>query len=117
MQCIREWVLRNFPDASIESKVYAGQIRFSVPTKGLLASKDGEISGGSGISSLFAALEKNKSDLQIEYYSVSRATLDQVFLNIVTKHNVEEEGGEAIVAPKVSLIKELSRVSSRFINK
>ncbi|OCT45806.1 ABC transporter domain containing protein [Cladophialophora carrionii] len=117
MQRIRDWVLDNFPDASIESKVYAGQIRFSVPTKGFLPSKDGgEITGGSGISSLFTALEKNKSGLQIEYYSVSRATLDQVFLNIVTKHNVEEEGGETVTAPRTSLLKELSRVSSRFAN-
>jgi ATP-binding cassette subfamily A (ABC1) protein 3 len=26
-----------------------------------------------------------------EYYSVSHATLDQVFLSIVSKHNIEEE--------------------------
>jgi ABC-type multidrug transport system ATPase subunit len=117
MQRIRDWILERFPDAGIESKVYAGQIRFSVPTKGLLASKDGEISGRSGISSLFTALEKNKSGLQIEYYSVSRATLDQVFLNIVTKHNVEEEGGETVSAPRTGVMKELSRVSSRFAHK
>ncbi|EXJ69985.1 ATPase [Cladophialophora psammophila CBS 110553] len=114
---IRDWILRNFPDANIESKVYAGQIRFSVPTKGLYASKDGEIGAESGIASLFTALEKNRSELQIEYYSVSRATLDQVFLNIVSKHNVEEEGGETPPLPKINLMKELSRVSSRFMNK
>ncbi|KIW92595.1 uncharacterized protein Z519_06442 [Cladophialophora bantiana CBS 173.52] len=114
---IRDWVLRNFSDANIESKVYAGQIRFSVPTKGLCASKDGEISAESGIASLFTALEKNRSELQIEYYSVSRATLDQVFLNIVSKHNVEEEGGETPPEPKINLIKELSRVISRSVNK
>jgi ATP-binding cassette, subfamily A (ABC1), member 3 len=117
MQRIRAWILSNFPEAIIESKVYAGQIRFSVPTTGLIPSKDDEIRSASGISSLFMALERTKSDLQIEYYSVSRATLDQVFLNIVTKHNVEEEGGEATSEPKTSLIKELSRVSTRFVNK
>ncbi|OQV07636.1 hypothetical protein CLAIMM_12041 isoform 2 [Cladophialophora immunda] len=114
---IRDWILRNFPDANIENKVYAGQIRFSVPTKGLYASKDGEISVESGIASLFTALEKNKAELQIEYYSVSRATLDQVFLNIVGKHNVEEEGGETPAAPRTKFIKELSRVSSRLVHK
>ncbi|OAP64689.1 hypothetical protein AYL99_00661 [Fonsecaea erecta] len=114
---IRDWIMRSFPDANIESKVYAGQIRFSVPTKGLYASKDGEISVESGIASLFAALEKNKAELQIEYYSVSRATLDQVFLSIVGKHNVEEEGGEAPSIPKTGFIKELSRVRSRLVHK
>ena len=117
MQRVRDWILHNFPDAVIESKVYAGQIRFSVPTTGLRSGKDDEISSASAISSLFMALEKAKSDLQIEYYSVSRATLDQVFLTIVTKHNVEEEGGETTSAPNFSLIKELSRVSTRFVGK
>lgn len=95
MQRIRDWILESFPDAGVESKIYAGQIRFSVPT-GTLRSKDEEeiSSTGSGIALLFTALEKSKADLQIEYYSVSRATLDQVFLNIVGKHNVEEEGAE-----------------------
>lgn len=44
-----------------------------------------------GISALFAQLEENKPKLGFEYYSVSQATLDQVFLSIVTKHNVTEE--------------------------
>ena len=117
MQRIRVWILDNFPHANVESKVYAGQIRFSVPSKGSRPSNEDEISGDSGIAILFQALEKHKLDLQIEYYSVSRATLDQVFLNIITKHNIEEEGGELASAPKVSLIKALSRGGSRFLNK
>jgi len=47
------------------------------------------------IPELFSALESAKQELGIEYYSVSRATLDQVFLNIVNKHNVSEEDGES----------------------
>lgn len=119
MQRIRDWFVHNFPEALLETKVYAGQLRCSVPTRGLIPVKDGEISSGPSISTLFTALEKNKSDLQIEYYSVSRATLDQVFLNIVTKHNVEEEGaGEACTAPvKINLVQELSRVSSRLMKR
>lgn len=93
MQRIRDWIVDSFPDSDVESKIYAGQIRFSVPTS-TLRPKDEEIGNGSGIGLLFTSLEKNKADLQIEYYSVSRATLDQVFLNIVGKHNVEEEGAE-----------------------
>ncbi|KIX09318.1 uncharacterized protein Z518_00397 [Rhinocladiella mackenziei CBS 650.93] len=108
MRRIRDWILHNFPNADIESKVYAGQIRFSVPTTGV----PDEVSNGSNISTLFTALEKNKSDLQIEYYSVSRATLDQVFLNIVSKHHVEEEGNEAMPAPKQSIPNVFSRLST-----
>ncbi|KAK5046506.1 hypothetical protein LTR84_008309 [Exophiala bonariae] len=93
MQRIRDWIIENFPDADVESKIYAGQIRFAVPTASL-RSKSEEGGSGSGIALLFTALEKSKAELQIEYYSVSRATLDQVFLNIVGKHNVEEEGAE-----------------------
>ncbi|KEF63673.1 ATPase [Exophiala aquamarina CBS 119918] len=95
MQRIRDWILATFPDADVESKIYAGQIRFSVPTGTLRSQDEDAISiPGSGIALLFTALEKSKAELQIEYYSVSRATLDQVFLNIVGKHNVEEEGAE-----------------------
>lgn len=99
MERIRNWIVSTFPNADVESKIYAGQIRFSVPTAGFRRDED-EISHGSGISAVFTALEKNKSELQIQYYSVSRATLDQVFLSIVGKHNVAEEGTETLVAPK-----------------
>ncbi|KAK5277813.1 hypothetical protein LTR40_009935 [Exophiala xenobiotica] len=99
MERIRNWIVSTFPNAEVESKIYAGQIRFSVPTAGFRRDDD-EISHGSGISAVFTALEKNKSELQIQYYSVSRATLDQVFLSIVGKHNVAEEGTETLAAPK-----------------
>lgn len=92
MQRIRDWIEDNLPEAEIESKTYAGQMRFSVPTSTARKDKGVGSESNSGIAQLFTSLEKNKEDLQIEYYSVSRATLDQVFLNIVGKHNVEEEG-------------------------
>lgn len=115
MAHIRDWVVSQFPNAEVEKKLYAGQLRFSVPTAATMIretfksekkneDKDGLVGGvrkgngrnstGPSISMLFAAIEQNKEALQIEYYSVSRATLDQVFLSIVGKHNVEEEGGE-----------------------
>ena len=43
------------------------------------------------VSQLFALLEANKPTLRFAQYSVSPTTLDQVFLNVVNKHNVEEE--------------------------
>ena len=87
MARIRSWIDSQFPTASIESKVYGGQLRFSVPS-----------TDDSSISTLFSDLESQLKELEIAYYSVSRATLDQVFLNIVGKHNVTEEGG--VVEPQ-----------------
>ena len=43
------------------------------------------------IAALFAKLEQSKQEIGFEYYSVSQTTLDQVFLSIVGKHNVQEE--------------------------
>ena len=106
MQRIRMWITESFPGANIEEKTYHGQMRFSVPARAqqpqqqqqqptmqsgkdmvsITANEDG------GISVLFTLLEQHKADLGFEYYSVSQTTLDQVFLSIVGKHDVEEEG-------------------------
>jgi ABC-type multidrug transport system ATPase subunit len=48
--------------------------------------------GDSGIGSIITLLEDKREELGLEHYSVSPTTLDQVFLTIVGKHNVEEEG-------------------------
>jgi ABC-type multidrug transport system ATPase subunit len=105
---LRSWVLEHFPGASIEDKTYHGQIRFSVPahrgeakheTKIDIADDVDEIKGGmpvkrndSGIGSMIAMLEDHRAELNLEHYSVSPTTLDQVFLTIVGKHDVQEEG-------------------------
>ena len=53
-------------------------------------------SGGSsgGIGGLFIMLESHKKKLGFEFYSISPTTLDQVFLTIVRKHNIEEENSK-----------------------
>lgn len=108
---LRSWVLSHFSDANIEDKTYHGQIRFSVPAQGDKAKHErkieieiadvDEIKGGmnvkgkgngSGIGSLIAMLEDYRKELGLEHYSVSPTTLDQVFLTIVGKHDVQEEG-------------------------
>jgi len=109
MERIRDWILKRMPNARVEEKTYHGQLRFEVPTSLPQPEKydrQGEVGGKSAtaieadivsansIPKLFSALESAKQELGIEYYSVSRATLDQVFLNIVGEHNVSEEGGE-----------------------
>ncbi|KLU92187.1 hypothetical protein MAPG_11133 [Magnaporthiopsis poae ATCC 64411] len=48
----------------------------------------------SAIGQLVVMLEEQKTALGIQHYSVSPTTLDQVFLTIVGRHNVREEGYE-----------------------
>jgi hypothetical protein len=105
MEDIRAWIIAHFDDAEIEGGAYHGQLRFSVPASRREGEKDarvearghdGEVASVDGpargtISQLFTLLEDNKEALGLEYYSVSQTTLDQVFLSIVGKHNVEEE--------------------------
>ncbi|KAL1584667.1 hypothetical protein WHR41_06936 [Cladosporium halotolerans] len=113
MADIKDFVVSTFPGARTEDRSFHGQFRFSVPASKLDRLESGSIdkssdnsgsirkggavvekehtSANSGISALFAQLEANKDKLGFEYYSVSQATLDQVFLSIVGKHNVQEE--------------------------
>jgi ATP-binding cassette subfamily A (ABC1) protein 3 len=109
---VRSWILDTFPGAIIEDKTYHGQIRFSVPnetssTKGEtqieidvdeISSADSVGRPTGGIGSLITILEDNRELLGLEHYSVSPTTLDQVFLTIVEKHDVQEEG---YAAPKL----------------
>ncbi|KAI1271564.1 hypothetical protein F5Y07DRAFT_341741 [Xylaria sp. FL0933] len=89
MERMREWVVKAFPGAEIESKTYHGQMRFSVPG-GSIA--DRETASGSAVGRLVIMLEEQKEALGIEHYSCTPTTLDQVFLTIVGRHNVQEEG-------------------------
>ncbi|KAJ8065867.1 hypothetical protein OCU04_004969 [Sclerotinia nivalis] len=111
---LRAWIDDNFRNAIIEDKTFHGQMRFSVPISSYsdvpkhqgeklnVESDDDEISSlgtsnhetklrDTGIGSLIMKLEDEKEKLGLEHYSVSPTTLDQVFLTIVGKHNVEEE--------------------------
>jgi ABC-type multidrug transport system ATPase subunit len=108
MKRIRDWVIANLEDAIIEDRTYHGQLRFSVPahfkptrsaaipfgTDDIRADNTSGVhpaSSLSGIGALFTILESQKQALGFEFYSVSPTTLDQVFLTIVRKHNIEEE--------------------------
>ena len=110
MQRVRRWVQDNIPHAVTEDRMFHGQLRFMVPNASVqnmetgpqVVDNEDKIEDGSqsstlasspraGIAALFALLEAHKQELGFEYYSVSQTTLDQVFLNIVGKHNVEEE--------------------------
>lgn len=109
---VKTWISNNFPDAMTDEKTFHGQVRFSVGTSSPVSSAiksidgisndeietEGQSSASSpksikrnGIAALFSKLESSKQALGFEYYSVSQTTLDQVFLSIVGKHNIEEE--------------------------
>ena len=118
IEAVKSWIVNHFPDAIADEKTFHGQIRFSVPAHSQPRASDerGESSSfdddkisnysekpplkQSGISTLFSKLESNKHDLGFEYYSVSQTTLDQVFLSIVGKHNIEEENYESQITVK-----------------
>lgn len=90
MRRVREWVVQIVPGAVLDERMAHGQVRFTAPWGG----KAGEVEGKRHmtIAELFEKLERAKEGLGIAYYSVGRTTLDQVFLSIVGRHDVGEEG-------------------------
>ncbi|KAK1579832.1 ABC transporter [Colletotrichum navitas] len=98
---LRQWVTATFPGANVEEKTYHGQMRFSVPAREVLMVFGGDKTkditpandmSSSAIGQLAVMLEEQREYLGINHFSVSPTTLDQVFLAIVGKHNVQEEG-------------------------
>ncbi|KAL8301163.1 hypothetical protein RB593_000123 [Gaeumannomyces tritici] len=89
---IRDWIARTLPGADIEAKSYHGQMRFSVPASQISGGEKAAAGSQSAIGQLVVMLEEQKAALGIQHYSVSPTTLDQVFLTIVGRHNVREEG-------------------------
>lgn len=79
---VKEWIEENVKGAVFEdARMWYGQLRFKVVNE----------EKKSSVAGLFRQLEENKEDLGLQYYSVSQTTLDQVFLTIVGRHDVEEE--------------------------
>lgn len=110
MAQITTWIHVNLAGAVVDEKTFHGQLRFSVPAAQGAdlsplppSSSSPSLSTPSvqneppkthhltGIGSLFTLLHDHKETLGFEYYSISPTTLDQVFLSIVGKHNIEEE--------------------------
>ncbi|PGH04463.1 hypothetical protein AJ80_08516 [Polytolypa hystricis UAMH7299] len=95
MQRIRTWVQQQFPQVQIEKAMTYGQLRFRIPAFNAEAGRSSGGGGAGGMMSLaevFEKLETAKVRLGVQYYSVSRATLDQVFLTVAGRHNLVEEG-------------------------
>ncbi|MCJ1278243.1 hypothetical protein MMC21_006058 [Puttea exsequens] len=137
MNHVKAWIGAHLAGVEVEDKTFHGQLRFSVPARRTIPeekaapssststpstrSNDIDIiqsandrsvptingNSSSGIGALFTLLEAHKDELGFEYYSVSQTTLDQVFLAIVGKHNIEEENYEQS-AKKKSLMSRMN---------
>ena len=95
---LKAWLRENLVGAEIEEKTYCGQVRLTVPAHAEARSftkyETGAIAEtrrSRGIGNLLLLLEENKIALGVEYYSIGRTTLDEVFVNIVRQHGGEEE--------------------------
>lgn len=91
MDALWNWVRSTFVVAETEKSV-GGQMRFAVPIKA--SAEKGELLDGSHMGKMFRAIEAGKKDMKIRDYSIGHATLDQVFLNVVSRHGVDEENAE-----------------------
>jgi ATP-binding cassette subfamily A (ABC1) protein 3 len=74
LQMMRDWVVETFPTANISRETQGGQLRFEVSAE------------GSEFVGLIRKLETAKGDLGVEFYSVGKATLDEVFEKIVKRY-------------------------------
>ncbi|KAF1844873.1 P-loop containing nucleoside triphosphate hydrolase protein [Cucurbitaria berberidis CBS 394.84] len=78
LQVMKNWIHETFPDAKISRETQGGQVRFEVPAE------------GREMVDLIRKLESAKGDLGVEFYSVGKATLDEVFENIVRKYGDDD---------------------------
>jgi ABC-type multidrug transport system ATPase subunit len=79
LERMKEWIALTFPEASVSRETQGGQIRFEVPAK------------GNDFAGLLRKLEEEKENLGVEFYSVGKATLDEVFEKIVKRYGGDVE--------------------------
>lgn len=73
LNVMKGWVQNTFENARISRETQGGQLRFEVPAEGW------------SMGGLLQLLEESKEKLGVEFYSVGRATLDEVFESIVKR--------------------------------
>ncbi|GAB7358743.1 hypothetical protein MBLNU230_g3972t1 [Neophaeotheca triangularis] len=101
MDRVKGWVRATFPGAVIHDELFPtsqGQLRFQTSAEGLgevgseksaVVKDDEERSRSSSarLVGLLDALESQKERLSIAYYTVSQATLEDVFLDIISRQS------------------------------
>jgi ATP-binding cassette subfamily A (ABC1) protein 3 len=80
LEMMKEWIAATFPSSRVRRETSGGQVRFEVDE------------GEGGIGDVISKVEKAKGELGVEFYSVGKATLDEVFEGIVRRY-----GGEDVV--------------------
>jgi len=81
MATVNSWIAASFTGAELEPRSFGGQVRFSIP-----ASEDG------GVAAVFRKLETQGPQHGCKFWSVDRGTMDMVFLEVVGRAQVREEG-------------------------
>jgi ABC-type multidrug transport system ATPase subunit len=85
MTMIKRWVQTWFPTARLPENGSAhGQVRFELPR---ITSNGLEIQ----LASVFEKIENGKQRIGVQYYSVNRATLEQVFLGVLETFEYNRE--------------------------
>jgi ATP-binding cassette subfamily A (ABC1) protein 3 len=74
LQVMKDWIVGTFANAKISRETQGGQVRFEVPAE------------GRSMGGLIQMLESEKDNLGVEFYTVGKATLDEVFENIVKRY-------------------------------
>lgn len=84
---IRRWIHHQFPGAHLQANgAKYGQIRFELSREVTDNTTNGK-SVTTHLAGVFECIEMFSAKLGIEYYSVSRMTLEQVFLGVLEAHN------------------------------
>lgn len=102
MDRLKAWVRSSFPGAEVDETSCNGQVRFSIPSRQIpLASTHNAPSEDSegktvSIAKLFEKLESEKEEMGLVYYSVARTSLEDIFLDIVGREGVKEEGYDEV---------------------
>ena len=85
MEALRSFIHQHISGAKLERDMMGGQVRFTVP---------GSDASSGNIASVISLLEENKEQLGVQYYTVTGATLENVFLSVVRANNIQEEDGD-----------------------
>ncbi|KAK9467470.1 hypothetical protein V1512DRAFT_223607 [Lipomyces arxii] len=86
MEQVVAWARVKFAghEIRLEDTMFHGQVKIAIQAR---AEK-----GTLGVAQIFRGIEEDKAVNGILYYSVSQASLEQVFLKIVGRHQIAEEG-------------------------
>ncbi|XP_041484930.1 uncharacterized protein LOC121431427 [Lytechinus variegatus] len=93
MSLITEFVHRSFPGAELKEH-HHNVVRFQLPPHNI------------SVATIFGVMEREKSSLSLEDYSVSQTTLDEVFVNFAKRQTdgLEDETSSTTSAQEVSVI-------------